>query len=84
MASLTVGLVTMFLGWCCSLFTFIGAPIAIVLGLVSLSRIKNNPNLEGRGMAIAGIVMSGLALLLYIAMFAFGIGMSFFSSLVGP
>jgi len=43
------------------LLFIIPAVPALVLGILSLSRIKRNPQyLKGKGMAIAGIVMGGL------------------------
>jgi hypothetical protein len=39
-------------------------PVAIVLGAVALSNIKNQPQLAGRGFAITGIVLGGLSLLI--------------------
>jgi hypothetical protein len=38
-------------------FCIIPAIVAIVLGFMSLNRIKQDPALGGRGMAIAGIVL---------------------------
>jgi hypothetical protein len=49
---------------CC--FIPIG-PIPIILGAVALPQIKNNPQMQGSGFAIAGIVMGILALLVFIA-----------------
>ena len=37
---------------------------AVILGLVAISRIRNHPQLAGRGMAIAGLVGGGLIVLL--------------------
>ena len=41
-------------------FCFFGGvfgTVAIVLGIVSLSRQRNQPDLEGQGLAIAGIIL---------------------------
>jgi hypothetical protein len=38
------------------------APVAIVLGIVALSQLKNHPEQTGRGFAIAGIVLGIVAL----------------------
>ena len=44
----------------------IGAIIAIVLGIVALSRAKREPQRHGgQGMAIGGIVSGGLALIVF-------------------
>lgn len=34
-----------------------GAIVAVILGHVSLSQMKQDPNLEGRGMALAGTIL---------------------------
>jgi hypothetical protein len=48
---------------CCCGFPF--GILGLVLSLVGLSQINANPELhEGRGMAIAGLILSGLSLLL--------------------
>jgi hypothetical protein len=45
---------------CCQILS----PVAIVLGAIALSQIRQNPAQPGRGAAIAGIVLGSLALLL--------------------
>jgi hypothetical protein len=69
-ASLICGLFTVTLGWC-----YVGVvtgPIAIVLGIISLVQIKNQPERHtGKAMAIAGII-TGAAYFLII-----GIGILF-------
>ncbi|MEO0732738.1 MAG: DUF4190 domain-containing protein [Bacteroidota bacterium] len=56
-ASLVCGI----LGW----FTGITAIPALILGFVSLSRFKRDPQYRtGKGMAIAGIILGGLVILL--------------------
>jgi hypothetical protein len=40
--------------------------LSIILGAVALSRVKSNPNLQGSGFAIAGIVLGAIALLMFI------------------
>lgn len=66
------------LGFCVS----ICGPIALVLGLVALSQIKKTGE-EGKGNAIAGIVMGGIVtfftvigLIFYILLFGFAIAAS--------
>ena len=44
---------------CCGIL----GPIAIVLGIIALSQIKENPNQGGKGMAIAGLVLGCIHLL---------------------
>jgi hypothetical protein len=52
---------------CCQIL----GPVSIVLGVVALSQIKANPPQEGRGFAIAGIIMGVLALILLIVSIVF-------------
>lgn len=64
-ASMVLGLVSIFLG-----FTFILPIIGFVLGLVGL---KKEP--AGRGMAITGVVLSGLILAIWAILIFSGIGL---------
>jgi Domain of unknown function (DUF4190)/GYF domain 2 len=48
---------------CCGWFVL--APTSIVLGAVALSRLKNHPEMTGRGFAIAGIVIGVVSILFY-------------------
>ncbi len=73
--SLILGVASVTLGLCCY-FGILTAPIALVLGIVSLVQIKNDPKkYGGKGMAIGGIVTSGLyfGILLLIILF-YGLG----------
>jgi hypothetical protein len=47
-------------GFCCSLF-LASAIAGIVCGHLALSRIKENPELEGRNLALAGVVIGYVA-----------------------
>jgi Domain of unknown function (DUF4190)/GYF domain 2 len=47
---------------CCQIL----GPVSIVLGMVALSQIKNNPQQQGSGFAIAGIVLGILSLIVAI------------------
>lgn len=47
-------------GFCCGLFLAAGVA-GIVCGHIALSRIKANPELEGHGLAVAGLVIGYLA-----------------------
>jgi hypothetical protein len=64
LASMVLGIVSI-PGCCC---WFFGAPMAVaglVLGFVSMGKIRSNPQMfKGGGMAIAGIVCSGAGLML--------------------
>lgn len=61
-ASMVLGILALVMFWC----WFIGIVFALVglpLGLVALSRIsKGTASPEGKGMAVAGLICSGLAL----------------------
>ncbi|MGH9930227.1 MAG: DUF4190 domain-containing protein [Pyrinomonadaceae bacterium] len=73
--SLVLGLASVTLGLCCY-FGVLTAPIALVLGIVSLVQIKNDPaKYGGKGFAIGGIVTGGLyfGILALIILF-YGIG----------
>lgn len=58
--SLVAGIVSIMFGWFC-MFPVAGI-VAIVLGLVALGQMRNSQNSNGRGLAIAGIVMGGINL----------------------
>jgi hypothetical protein len=47
-------------------FGIVVGPVAMVLGFVSRSRIAKDPSLKGEGMALAGIIIGGIALVLSI------------------
>ena len=58
--SLILGIVSITIGLCCY-FGVLTSPTAIVLGIISLSQIKNNPTENGgKPFAIVGIVLGGL------------------------
>ena len=73
--SLVLSFVSITVGWCCS-FGILTAPIAIVLGVISLVQIKNDPKkYGGKGFAIGGIVMGSLYLAIIAAIILlYGIG----------
>jgi hypothetical protein len=47
-------------GFCCGFFMMAGVA-GIVCGHIALSKIKKDPNLEGHGLAMAGVVIGYLA-----------------------
>lgn len=58
--SLILGISSITLGLCCY-FGILTGPIAVILGIVALVQIKNDPaKYAGKGMAIGGIVTGGL------------------------
>jgi|SRR6185295_1631311 len=82
--SLILGIASVTLGMCCY-FGILTAPISLVLGIVSLVQIRNDPTkFGGKGFAIGGIVVSGLALgiwLLIILVYGLGFILSAANSL---
>lgn len=46
------------------IFAFIFTPAGLILGIIALSEIKKNPSLKGRGLAIAGIIISIILMIL--------------------
>ena len=74
--SLILGIASLTVGWCCY-FGIVTAPISVVLGIISLVQIKNEPTkFGGQGFAIGGIVTGGLALVIFMALIIFWIAMS--------
>ena len=73
--SLVLGIVSITIGWCCS-FGILTSPIALVLGIISLVQIKNDPaKFSGKGMAVGGIITSVLYILVFVAIILlYGIG----------
>jgi len=61
-ASLVTGILSLFPGCCCG---FIGIPlalVALVMGIISISQINaSGGQIGGKGMAIAGTVLGGVA-----------------------
>ena len=69
-ASLVLGIFSVTIGWCCSI-GLLSAPIGIVLGIVSLVQIKNDPtNNTGKPLSIIGIVLSSVYVVFWILLFA--------------
>lgn len=63
-SALVLGIISLFL------FPFIAGPLAIIFGGIAMSRASKNPNQEGKGLAIAGLItgivgtLGGLLILL--------------------
>ena len=58
-ASLILGIFSITIGWCCSI-GLLSAPVGIVLGIISLVQIKNDPVTNtGKPLSIIGICLSG-------------------------
>ena len=57
-ASLILGIFSITIGWCCSI-GLLSAPIGIVLGIISLVQIKNDPATNtGKPLSIIGVCLS--------------------------
>ena len=81
-ASLVCGVLGIAFICCCGLFTLALAPLAVILGIVSLVRIKNNPEtLSGVGMAWAGIITGALSFGFYLLYFIFVGGVQLLSAI---
>jgi hypothetical protein len=64
--SICLGAASLTLGWCCHTGLLMG-PAAIILGAISLTQIKKDPQqYGGRGLAIGGIAIGSLFLVLYV------------------
>jgi hypothetical protein len=48
--------------------------VAVVLGTMARKEIKENPNLEGDGMALAGIITGAIGAVLAVVLIALGAG----------
>ena len=73
-AGLIMGILTLAFGWCCCY----GMPfnlLGIVFSSIGLSQINKNPEIEkGKGMAIAGLILSiGGTVLIVLLALAFGL-----------
>jgi hypothetical protein len=63
--SMLFGLFSVSFGWCCG-SGVLSAPVAIILGGISLNQIKNNPQQNtGKPLAITGIVAGSVYLVVF-------------------
>jgi len=77
-ASLALGVFSLTIGLCCYLGLGAG-PIAVILGAVSLSQMKNSPTQSAsKGMAIAGIATGAVAFGINLLFIILGVAMSSF------
>ena len=68
-ASLVLGIFSITVGWCCSI-GLLSAPVGIVLGIVSLVQIKNDPvRNTGKPLSIVGLVLSSVYVLFWFIIF---------------
>jgi hypothetical protein len=78
-ASLVSGIV----GW--TILPFIGSILAIILGYMARNEIRQRPGeLEGEGLATAGLVLGWIAVgLTVVSLCLLGLGMCFFFGMIG-
>lgn len=70
-ASLVCGIISLIL------FGIILGVVAVVLGTMARKEIAADPNLEGDGLALAGIITGAIGAVLAVVLLAAGVGMSF-------
>jgi len=54
------------------IFAFLFPLVGLILGIIALSEIKKNPSLKGRGLAIAGVIISSFFVLIYLILLLIG------------
>ena len=59
------------------LFGIILGVVAVVLGVMARNEIKANPNLDGDGLALAGIITGAIGAVLALVLIIAGVGMTF-------
>lgn len=78
-ASLVIGIFSILLSCCGGCFSVVGGIVGLVFGIVSL-----NMKRQGKGMAIAGVVLSSCAIVIGIIMTVFWVLVSMSTSLDLP
>ena len=66
--SLVMGILSLGIGWI-PLFGLIWSALPIIFGIIVLYKSKTDKHLEGKGMAIAGIVMGSIMFFIGLMMF---------------
>lgn len=77
-ASLVLGIFSLVVGWI-PIFGWIFISLTLVFGFVALSKIKKDEKVEGKGLAIAGIILAAIPLVVTI-LFTLLVGGNIFSS----
>ena len=70
-AALVCGIISLII------FGIILGVVAVVLGIMARKEIAADPNLEGDGMALAGIITGAIGAVLAVVLLALGVGMTF-------
>jgi len=75
-ASLACGVISLFCGFCLSFFGLFTSIPAIVLGHLALGKMKQVSGLQGRGMAIAGLILGyfSTVMIIILLILAFTLG----------
>ena len=82
--SLVTGILSLLTGWCCALFFVVFALVSVITGIVSLSRIKSEPQrYTGKGLAWGGIGCCIAAVVVFILLMVFSVGMNIFAAALG-
>lgn len=55
---------------------WLGSILAIIFGHVAISQMRRDPNLRGKGMAIAGIVLGYVGVAIFVLAILFAAGTS--------
>jgi hypothetical protein len=80
LASLITGAVALLSSWCCLGLVLGGT--GLVLGIIALGRVPSGH--PGRGLAVAGMATSGLALAIWIGLHLVGVAFHLFSGSLWP
>lgn len=82
--SLVLAALSLPLYFCCGGLALAANLIGLILGFLSLSKIKGEPaRYAGRGLAIAGLVVNGLFLILNVVLMIFVFGLMGLGILAG-
>ena len=74
-AGLTLGILALTLGLCCC-YGFPFSIPGVICSTIALNQIKQDPTEQGRGLAIAGLVLSILSIVLGIGLLIFAVSFS--------
>lgn len=83
--SLVMGVVAIPIWGCCGPASLVATIVGLVLGFVSLSRLKNQPDrYSGKPLAIAGLAINGVFTVVNVIAMVVLVGMMGFGILAGP